>query len=140
MDASRDSSPDILGDNDEDRSSGAPLDSPTADSDAERPLSSTQMTQSISQSCSGSGGSPSPGLRLVKNRNLPRILLNIFVNTKAHRPIQIFRINQNSAGSPTTPPKTESPIEVGEPIPLTTRSNNLSNNIQHSLFSGFNER
>ncbi|KAJ6646391.1 Dorsal root ganglia homeobox protein [Pseudolycoriella hygida] len=110
MDTSRDSSPDILGDNDEDRSSGAPQ-SPTADSDAERPLSSTQMTQSISQSCSGSGGSPSPGLR----------------------------INQNSAGSPTTPPKTESPIEVGEPIPLTTRSNNLSNNIQHSLFSGFNE-
>ncbi|XP_037047017.1 homeobox protein ceh-37 isoform X2 [Bradysia coprophila] len=110
MDASRESSPDILGDNDEDRSSCAPH-SPTADSDAERPLSSTQMTQSISQSCSGSGGSPSPGLR----------------------------INQNSAGSPTTPPKTESPIEVGEPIPLTTRSNNLSNNIQHSLFSGFNE-
>lgn len=65
MDASRESSPDILGDNDEDRSSGAPH-SPTADSDAERPLSSTQMTQSISQSCSGSGGSPSPGLRLVK--------------------------------------------------------------------------
>lgn len=52
-----------------------------------------------------------------------------------------FRMNQNSAGSPTTPPKTESPIEVGEPIALTTtRSNNLSNNIQHSLFSGFNER
>lgn len=61
MDASRESSPDILGDNDEDRSSGPH--SPTAESDVERPLSSTQMTQSISQSCSGSGGSPSPGLR-----------------------------------------------------------------------------
>lgn len=70
MDASRDSSPDILGDNDEDRSSGAPLDSPTADSDAERPLSSTQMTQSISQSCSGSGGSPSPGLRFVQSSKI----------------------------------------------------------------------
>lgn len=67
MYASRESSPDIMGDNDEDRSSGAPH-SPTADSDTERPLSSTQMTQSISQSCSGSG-SPSPGLRLVRQCN-----------------------------------------------------------------------
>lgn len=79
MDASRESSPDIMGDNDEDRSSAH---SPTADSDAERPLSSTQMTQSISQSCSGSGGSPSPGLRLVQcgsfsgiNQNKLKVLI-----------------------------------------------------------------
>lgn len=64
MDASRESSPDICGDNDDDHlSSSGPTHSPRADSDMDRPHSSTQMTQSMSQSCSGSAGSPSPGLR-----------------------------------------------------------------------------
>lgn len=118
MDASRESSPDICGDNDDDRlSSSGPTHSPRADSDMDRPHSSTQMNQSMSQSCSGSAGSPSPGLR----------------------------VSQNSAGSPTTPPpKAESPIEVGGPISLTTtsRSNSSSitnNNINNSIFSGFSE-
>lgn len=65
-DHSRDSSPDILGDNDDERlSSNAAPHSPRTDSDLERPQSSQMMHhhQSISQSCSGSADSPSPGFR-----------------------------------------------------------------------------
>jgi len=63
---SRDSSPDITGDTDDmdRRSLSAPPLSPRVDSESERPLSSTALTQSISQSGSaGSAGSPSPSLR-----------------------------------------------------------------------------
>lgn len=64
---SRESSPDIIGDNDDERlSSSVPPQSPRTDSDMERPQSSTtQMInhQSMSKSCSGSAGSASPGFR-----------------------------------------------------------------------------
>lgn len=64
---SRDSSPDIIGDNDDERlSTSAPAQSPRTDSDLERPQSSSMQIhnhQSMSQSCSGSAGSPSPGFR-----------------------------------------------------------------------------
>lgn len=64
MEQSRDSSPDITGDHDDDRRSTSPPPlSPRVDSESERPLSSNQMTQSLSQSGSCSAGSPSPGLR-----------------------------------------------------------------------------
>lgn len=64
---SRESSPDIIGDNDDEHlSSSAPAHSPRTDSDLERPQSSSMQIhnhQSMSQSCSGSVGSPSPGFR-----------------------------------------------------------------------------
>lgn len=66
-DQSRDSSPDIIGDNDDEHlSTSAPAQSPRTDSDLERPQSSSMQIhnhQSMSQSCSGSVGSPSPGFR-----------------------------------------------------------------------------
>lgn len=65
---SRESSPDIIGDNDDERlSSSVPPHSPRTDSDLERPQSTSMQIhhhhQSMSQSCSGSAGSPSPGFR-----------------------------------------------------------------------------
>lgn len=64
---SRESSPDIIGDNDDEHlSTSAPAQSPRTDSDLDRPQSSSMPMhnhQSMSQSCSGSVGSPSPGFR-----------------------------------------------------------------------------
>lgn len=67
---SRESSPDIIGDNDDEHlSTSAPAQSPRTDSDLDRPQSSSMPMhnhQSMSQSCSGSVGSPSPGFRYDK--------------------------------------------------------------------------
>lgn len=63
---SRSSSPDIVGDGDDDRGSSAPPSPGRNDMEHERPLSRTNNTQSASQSGSiGSPRSPSPGLRYV---------------------------------------------------------------------------
>ncbi|XP_065090864.1 diencephalon/mesencephalon homeobox protein 1 isoform X2 [Ochlerotatus camptorhynchus] len=90
---SRDSSPDITGDADDDdmRSSSAPPMSPRVDSEPDRPHSSTQM-HSITQSGSNSAGTPSPGLKYAQQPEL----------------------------SPTPSASADSPIEVGGPISLTT--------------------
>lgn len=78
---SRESSPDIIGDNDDERlSTSAPPHSPRTDSDLERPQSSSMPIhhQSMSQSCSGSAGSPSPGFRYeTKNIHLIGLFLLI---------------------------------------------------------------
>lgn len=64
---SRESSPDVIGDNDDEHlSTSAPAHSPRTDSDLERPRSSPpphHTHQTMAQSCSGSAGSPSPGFR-----------------------------------------------------------------------------
>lgn len=61
---SRSSSPDIIGDGDDDRESSAPPSPGRNDSEHDRPLSRPNNTQSASQSGSiGSPRSPSPGLR-----------------------------------------------------------------------------
>uniref|UniRef100_A0A182J0M5 Dorsal root ganglia homeobox protein n=1 Tax=Anopheles atroparvus TaxID=41427 RepID=A0A182J0M5_ANOAO len=95
---SRDSSPDITGDADDDdmRSSSVPPMSPRVDSEPERPGSSTQLNSahSLSQSASNSAGTPSPG----------------------------FKFGQYSAPSPAPSASADSPIEVGGPISLTTTS------------------
>ncbi|XP_061515478.1 diencephalon/mesencephalon homeobox protein 1 [Anopheles gambiae] len=95
---SRDSSPDITGDADDDdmRSSSVPPMSPRVDSEPERPGSSTQLhsAHSLSQSASNSAGTPSPGLKFA----------------------------QYSAPSPAPSVSADSPIEVGGPISLTTTS------------------
>uniref|UniRef100_A0A182KCN8 Homeobox domain-containing protein n=1 Tax=Anopheles christyi TaxID=43041 RepID=A0A182KCN8_9DIPT len=95
---SRDSSPDITGDADDDdmRSSSVPPMSPRVDSEPERPGSTTQLhsTHSLSQSASNSAGTPSPGLKFA----------------------------QYSAPSPAPSVSADSPIEVGGPISLTTTS------------------
>ncbi|XP_055710421.1 retinal homeobox protein Rx [Phlebotomus papatasi] len=113
---SRDSSPDITGDPDDDRrSSSVPPLSPRVDSESERPLSSSHLTQSVSQSGSGgSAGSPSPGLS---------------------------RMSQHSAASPTTSQASDSPIEVGGPISLTTtRSVSLTTpSFGNSIFTSFSD-
>lgn len=71
---SRESSPDIIGDNDDERlSTSAPAQSPRTDSDLDRPQSSSMPMhnhQSMSQSCSGSVGSPSPGFRYIFQNSL----------------------------------------------------------------------
>ncbi|XP_039952910.1 homeotic protein ocelliless isoform X1 [Bactrocera tryoni] len=103
---SRESSPDITGEIDDDEPSlrrshspGPPSASPHAiDSDNERPLSSTQLTtQSASQSVGSiSAGSPSPSARATP---------------------------QHCPNSPTSNSRhTDSPIEVGGPISLTSRT------------------
>ncbi|XP_031619284.1 cone-rod homeobox protein [Contarinia nasturtii] len=121
---SRESSPDIIGDNDDEHlSTSAPAQSPRTDSDLERPQSSSMQIhnhQSMSQSCSGSVGSPSPG----------------------------FRTSQNSGNSP--PNADSPPIEVGGPISLATspismtlgsRSNSILSNTNgvaaNSIFNSF---
>ncbi|XP_053672291.1 diencephalon/mesencephalon homeobox protein 1 [Anopheles nili] len=95
---SRDSSPDITGDADDDdmRSSSVPPMSPRVDSEPERPGSSTQLNSahSLSQSASNSAGTPSPGLKY----------------------------GQYSVPSPAPSASADSPIEVGGPISLTTSS------------------
>uniref|UniRef100_A0A4Y0BNY7 Dorsal root ganglia homeobox protein n=1 Tax=Anopheles funestus TaxID=62324 RepID=A0A4Y0BNY7_ANOFN len=95
---SRDSSPDITGDADDDdmRSSSVPPMSPRVDSESERPGSSTQLNSahSLSQSASNSAGTPSPGLKFA----------------------------QYSVPSPAPSASADSPIEVGGPISLTTTS------------------
>ncbi|XP_058446424.1 diencephalon/mesencephalon homeobox protein 1 [Malaya genurostris] len=90
---SRDSSPDITGDADDDdmRSSSAPPMSPRMDSEPDRPLSTSQL-HSINQSGSNSAGTPSPGLKYSQQPEL----------------------------SPTPSMTADSPIEVGGPISLTT--------------------
>ncbi|XP_053694910.1 uncharacterized protein LOC128742536 [Sabethes cyaneus] len=90
---SRDSSPDITGDPDDDdmRSSSAPPLSPRMDSEPDRPHSTTQL-HSMTQSGSNSAGTPSPGLKF----------------------------SQQSELSPTPSMSADSPIEVGGPISLTT--------------------
>ncbi|XP_055684160.1 homeobox protein ceh-37 isoform X2 [Lutzomyia longipalpis] len=116
IESSRDSSPDITGDADDDRrSSSVPPMSPRMDSETERPLSSSHLTQSLSQSGSGgSPGSPSPGLS---------------------------RMSQHSAASPTTSQASDSPIEVGGPISLTTtRSAALTTpSFGNSIFTSFTD-
>uniref|UniRef100_A0A182NGJ6 Homeobox domain-containing protein n=1 Tax=Anopheles dirus TaxID=7168 RepID=A0A182NGJ6_9DIPT len=100
---SRDSSPDITGDADDDdmRSSSVPPMSPRVDSEPERPGSSTQLNSahSLSQSASNSAGTPSPGLKYA----------------------------QYSVPSPAPSASADSPIEVGGPISLTTTSRTPSN-------------
>ncbi|XP_058819119.1 diencephalon/mesencephalon homeobox protein 1 [Topomyia yanbarensis] len=88
---SRDSSPDITGDADDDdmRSSSAPPMSPRMDSEPDRPLSTNQL-HSMTQSGSNSAGTPSPGLKYSQQL------------------------------SPTPSMSADSPIEVGGPISLTT--------------------
>uniref|UniRef100_A0A1B0ETH3 OAR domain-containing protein n=1 Tax=Lutzomyia longipalpis TaxID=7200 RepID=A0A1B0ETH3_LUTLO len=89
--------------------------SPRMDSETERPLSSSHLTQSLSQSGSGgSPGSPSPGLS---------------------------RMSQRSAASPTTSQASDSPIEVGGPISLTTtRSAALTTpSFGNSIFTSFTD-
>lgn len=68
MENSRDSSPDIVGDNDDERMSSGPMPhSPRTDSEFDRPQSSTTQTiHQRSQSCSGSADSPSPSYRYLK--------------------------------------------------------------------------
>lgn len=79
LDASRDSSPDICGDGDDDHlSSSGPPTSPRADSDMERPHSSTHLASNQSMSQSGSAGSPSPGLRYTQT-NLICVILEIYI-------------------------------------------------------------
>lgn len=67
---SRESSPDIIGDNDDERMSCGPMpQSPRTDSDVERPQSSTTHTiHPRSQSCSGSADSLSPNYRCISTR------------------------------------------------------------------------
>ncbi|XP_049534375.1 diencephalon/mesencephalon homeobox protein 1 [Anopheles darlingi] len=95
---SRDSSPDITGDADDDdmRSSSVPPMSPRVDSEPERPSSSTQLNSahSMSHSASNSAGTPSPGLKFAPY----------------------------SVPSPAPSASADSPIEVGGPISLTTTS------------------
>lgn len=71
---SRESSPDIIGENDDEHlSSSAPAHSPRTDSDLDRPRSSPaphHAHQTIAASCSGSAGSPSPGFRFVYTINV----------------------------------------------------------------------
>ncbi|XP_055295798.1 paired mesoderm homeobox protein 2A [Sitodiplosis mosellana] len=119
---SRESSPDIIGDNDDEHlSTSAPAHSPRTDSDLERPQSSSMQIHNH-QSCSGSVGSPSPG----------------------------FRTSQNSGNSP--PNADSPPIEVGGPISLATspismtlssRSNSILTNTNgvaaNSIFNSFAE-
>ncbi|XP_037903927.1 paired mesoderm homeobox protein 2A [Hermetia illucens] len=110
---SRDSSPDITGEiDDEVQSTSGPPTSPRVDSDNERPLSSSQMTQSVSQSGSISAGSPSPGVRTP----------------------------QNSANSPATSNNADSPIEVGGPISLTCRAPTITTpTFGNHIFGSFSE-
>ncbi|XP_039431036.1 diencephalon/mesencephalon homeobox protein 1 [Culex pipiens pallens] len=93
---SRDSSPDITGDADDDdmRSSSAPPMSPRMDSEPDRPHSgNNQMHHSMNtQSGSNSAGTPSPGLKYSHQAEL----------------------------SPSPSVTADSPIEVGGPISLTT--------------------
>ncbi|XP_055921868.1 diencephalon/mesencephalon homeobox protein 1 [Eupeodes corollae] len=116
MDDSRDSSPDITGEMDDDpRSSHSPPPtSPRMDSDPERPLSSTHLTQSASQSGGSiSAGSPSPGVRTP----------------------------QNSGTSPTNSNNTDSPIEVGGPMSLTSRNpqSMSTSTFSNHIFNSFSE-
>ncbi|KAM7354482.1 dorsal root ganglia homeobox isoform 2-T2 [Cochliomyia hominivorax] len=118
---SRESSPDITGEMDDDEphhprshspgpgsSHLSPHGGAGGDSDNERPLSSNQMNSghSGSQSVGSiSAGSPSPGARTPRN----------------------------PTNSPTNSRNTESPIEVGGPISLSTRSSSASTTPTTSL-------
>ncbi|XP_055597889.1 diencephalon/mesencephalon homeobox protein 1-B-like [Uranotaenia lowii] len=101
---SRDSSPDITGDPDDDdgmRSPSAPPMSPRMDSETDRPHSGSGQTHSMTRSGSNSAGSPSPGLKYSHQSDL----------------------------SPTHSVTADSPtIEVGGPISLTTSNRGSATN------------
>ncbi|XP_058061814.1 diencephalon/mesencephalon homeobox protein 1-like [Anopheles bellator] len=106
---SRDSSPDITGDADDDdmRSSSVPPMSPRVDSEPERPSSSTQLNSTHSHSASNSAGTPSPGLKFAPY----------------------------SVPSPAPSASADSPIEVGGPISLTTTSRTPPSESPHHVTS-----
>lgn len=111
---SRSSSPDIMGDGDDDRESSAPP-SPgrNLDMDHERPLSRPNNPQSAASQQSGSMGSPrspSPG-RLSRN--------------SGGSPQQQHRHSQNG-----------SPIEVGGPMSLATSNVNNGNSSKSGSSAG----
>lgn len=112
---SRSSSPDIMGDGDDDRESSAPPSpSRNLEMDHERPLSRPNNTQSAASQQSGSMGSPrspSPG-----------------------------RLSRNSGGSPQQQhhrhSQNGSPIEVGGPMSLATSHVNNGNSSKSGSSAG----
>lgn len=133
IDDSRESSPDITGEIDDDPRSPisggdatTPM-SPRIDSDSERPLSSTQMTQSVSHSGSMSAGSPSPNGGCSGGSGS---------GARSRTPQ-----NSTTTLSPTTSNKTDSPIEVGGPISLTSRTPTITTpSFGNHIFSSFSDR